>query len=116
MSGDQPQTGFLRNWITTPSAPLRMLRDDLLMSRPPLLGEEGKVPNPPGACLGNDRIEGESAPKAPTGGGCSNSRAAASYRCPRGRLYAKRAVWPFLTYECSWLGYRDGKSSRKWAP
>src|SRR5215470_4588045 len=33
---------FCRKWITTPSAPLRKLRDNLLMSRPPLLEEEGK--------------------------------------------------------------------------
>src|SRR5262249_19873215 len=37
--GDQPQTKSCGNWITTPSAPQRMLRDNLLMSRPPLLGE-----------------------------------------------------------------------------
>src|SRR5215470_15471599 len=33
---------FCRKWITTPSAPLRKLRDNLLMSRLPLLEEEGK--------------------------------------------------------------------------
>ena len=36
---------ILSNLITTSSAPQRRLRDILLMSRPPLLGEEGKVPH-----------------------------------------------------------------------
>src|SRR5262249_41493946 len=31
------------NLVTTPSAPSRRLRDILLISRPPLLGEEGKI-------------------------------------------------------------------------
>jgi hypothetical protein len=34
---------ILWNLITTPSAPERRLRDILLRSRPPLLGEEGKI-------------------------------------------------------------------------
>src|SRR5262249_19118001 len=34
---------ILWNWITTPSAPERRLRDILLRSRPPLLEEEGKL-------------------------------------------------------------------------
>src|SRR5215471_1533430 len=35
--------GVVFNLITTPSAPQRRLRDILLRSRPPLLGEEGKI-------------------------------------------------------------------------
>jgi hypothetical protein len=34
---------ILWNLLTTPSAPERRLRDILWMSRPPLLGEEGKI-------------------------------------------------------------------------
>jgi hypothetical protein len=34
---------ILSNLNTTPSAPERRLRDILWMSRPPLLGEEGKI-------------------------------------------------------------------------
>jgi hypothetical protein len=41
--GDQPPTKICWNLITTPSAPQRRLRDILLMARPPLLGEEGKI-------------------------------------------------------------------------
>src|ERR1051326_1490829 len=41
--GDQTPIEFWRNWITTPSAPQRRLRNILLMSRPPLLDEEGKM-------------------------------------------------------------------------
>src|SRR5262245_35565289 len=39
---------ILWDLITTPSAPQRRLRDILLMSRPPLLGEEGKITAPRG--------------------------------------------------------------------
>src|SRR5215471_9666083 len=37
---------ILPNLVTTPSAPSRRLRDILLRSRPPLLGEEGKTRHP----------------------------------------------------------------------
>jgi hypothetical protein len=41
--GDQSPEQFCWNLVTTPSAPERRLRDILWMSRPPLLGEEGKI-------------------------------------------------------------------------
>jgi hypothetical protein len=45
---------ILSNLITTPAAPKRRLRDILLMSRPPLLGEEGKVAE---LCVGQQPLE-----------------------------------------------------------
>src|SRR5262249_26041354 len=63
---------ILRNLITTPSAPQRRLRDILLMSRPPLLEEEGKIAH--SACgqqtgkpVGECRLE-------PCGGGTKDSQ------------------------------------------
>jgi hypothetical protein len=39
------QNKFCLNLITTPVAPQRKLRVFFLMAQPPLLGEEGKIPN-----------------------------------------------------------------------